>query len=504
MTNDDARDHLEEDRLVKARLDKIDAMRGAGVDPYPVRYARTHTAAQIIADHADLEPASETGVRVSVAGRLVGMRDIGKLAFGVLSDWSGRIQLFAQENILGDEFEGFTALDIGDWIGVTGEVITTKRGELSVRVEGVVLLAKGLRPLPEKWHGLQDTETRYRRRYVDLIVNDEVRDVVRARTAVVSSIRRSLDERGFLEVETPTLHAQPGGALARPFITHHNALGVDMYLRIALELHLKRLVVGGVERVYEVGRVFRNEGVSPRHNPEFTMLELYQAFADYGDMMDLTEAIVVEAAQRVVGTTELEYAGRPLSLAAPWKRISYLQSVSEATGVEWTLNMTLAEARSRANEHGVDIDPIWGVGKIVSEVWERHVEPTLWDPTIVVDYPKEISPLARMHRSEAGLTERFEVIVAGRELANAFSELNDPIDQRRRFEAQADARERGDDEAHPIDEDYLLALEYGLPPTGGMGLGVDRLVMLLTGQESIREVILFPHLRPETGRDEQA
>jgi lysyl-tRNA synthetase class 2 len=494
---DDARDHLEEDRLVKARLSKLDALREAGVDPYPVRFERSATAAELHDAHGDLDPGAETGVSVTVAGRLMNVRDIGKLAFGVLSDWSGSIQLFVQKNVLGDRFDDFTALDAGDWVGATGEVITTKRGELSVRVESFELLTKGLRPLPEKWHGLQDVETRHRRRYVDLIVNHEMRDILRARSAVVSSIRRSLDDRGFVEVETPTLHAQPGGALARPFVTHHNALGVDMYLRIALELHLKRLVVGGVERVYELGRVFRNEGVSPRHNPEFTMLEVYQAFADYTDMMDLTESLVVEAAERVAGTTEFEYAGRPLSLAAPWRRISYVGSASEATGVDWDLSMPVEEARAKALDLGVGVEAGWGVGKIVSEVWEARVEPDLWEPTIVLDYPKEISPLARMHRSEPGVTERFEVIVAGRELANAFSELNDPIDQRRRFEAQAAARARGDDEAHPIDEDYLLALEYGLPPTGGMGLGIDRLVMLLTGQESIREVILFPHLRPE-------
>ncbi|MDX1689592.1 MAG: lysine--tRNA ligase [Acidimicrobiia bacterium] len=488
---------LDDDRLVRARLDKLEALREAGTDPYPVRFERTHSAAAIAEAHPDLEPGAETGERVTVAGRLVGFRDIGKLAFGVLNDWSGTIQLFVQRNVLGEEFDAFADLDLGDWVGATGEVITTRRGELSVRVESFELLAKGLRPLPEKWHGLKDVETRYRRRYVDLIVNEEARRIARARSAVVASLRRSLDDRGFLEVETPTLHGRPGGALARPFETHHNALGVDMYLRIALELHLKRLVVGGIERVYEIGRVFRNEGVSPRHNPEFTMLELYQAFADYGDMMDLTEALVVEAAERVAGTTDLEYGDRPLSLAAPWRRIDYVESVSEATGVDWRLDMPLDEARSRAGEHGIEADPAWGVGKIVAEVWEATVEPELWEPTIVVDYPAEISPLARMHRSKPGVTERFEVIVAGRELANAFSELNDPVDQRRRFEAQAEARAGGDDEAHPVDEDYLRALEYGLPPTGGMGLGVDRLVMLLTGQETIREVVLVPHLRPE-------
>jgi lysyl-tRNA synthetase class 2 len=490
-------DALGDHRLTAARLAKIEATRDSGIDPYPPRYDRTATAADLHTEYGRLAPGEESGVAVAVAGRLLGTRDLGKLAFGVLQDWSGRIQLFAQADRLGVGFAAFTALDPGDWIGVRGEVVTTKRGELSVRVEEFTLLAKALRPLPEKWHGLTDVEQRHRRRYVDLIVNQEAAQVLRARTATVRVLRESLDRRGFVEVETPMLHLLPGGALARPFATHHNALGVDMYLRIAIELHLKRLVVGGVDRVYEIGRVFRNEGVSPRHNPEFTMLELYQALADYTDMIDLTEELVVEAAEAVVGSTALEYGGRRLSLAAPWRRLDYVGSAEEATGVAWDLEMPLDEAREHALRLGIGVEPGWGVGKIVSEVWETHVEGSLWEPTVVLDYPKEISPLARDHRDRPGLVERFEVIVAGRELANAFSELNDPLEQRRRFEAQAAARARGDDEAHPIDEDFLLALEYGMPPTGGMGLGVDRLVMLLTGQESIREVVLFPHLRPE-------
>jgi lysyl-tRNA synthetase class 2 len=497
MMNDDTGGSLEDHRLTAARLAKVEAARAAGVEPYPVRYERTATAADVHAGHGHMGPGEASGATVSVAGRLLNTRDLGRIAFGVLQDWSGRIQLFAEADLLGDRFAAFVDLDPGDWIGVSGEVITTKRGELSVRVEGLTLLAKGLRPLPEKWHGLTDVEQRHRRRYVDLIVNEDAAAVLRARTATVRALRESLDRRGFVEVETPMLHLLPGGALARPFTTHHNALGVDMYLRIAIELHLKRLIVGGVDRVYEIGRVFRNEGVSPRHNPEFTMLELYQSLADYTDMIDLTEAVVVEACGAVAGGTELEFEGRPLSLATPWRRIDYVGSVAETTGVEWDLRMPIESARDRALELGVGVEPGWGVGKIISEVWEAHVEPTLWEPTVVLDYPKEISPLARDHRSRAGLVERFEVIVAGRELANAFSELNDPVEQRRRFEAQAAARARGDEEAHPVDEDFLRALEYGMPPTGGMGLGVDRLVMLLTGQASIREVLLFPHLRPE-------
>jgi lysyl-tRNA synthetase class 2 len=490
-------EHLQEHFLTAARLAKVEALRASGVDPYPVSFTPTATAAAVLAAHAGLAAGGAAGVRETVAGRLVTMRRLGGLAFGVIQDASGRLQLYADAAVLGDRFAGFLDLDPGDWVGASGEVIRTNRGELSIRVEDFTLLAKALRPLPEKWHGLQDVEVRHRRRYLDLAVNPQARRVLAARSGILASLRRSLDGRGFLEVETPTLQVQAGGALAKPFITHHNALGVDMYLRIATELYLKRLVVGGVERVYEIGRTFRNEGVSPRHNPEFTMLELYQAYADYLDMIDLTEALVAEAAGAVAGTTEIEYLGRPMSLRPPWRRVGYLEAVSEATGVEWSMGMTLAEAREKARELEVETRSAWGVGKIVAEVFEAHAEPGFWEPTVVMDYPKEISPLARDHRRLPGVVERFEVIVAGRELANAFSELNDPLEQRRRFEAQVEARARGDEEAHPLDEDYLLALEYGMPPTGGMGLGVDRLVMLLTGEESIREVILFPALRPE-------
>jgi lysyl-tRNA synthetase class 2 len=493
----DGDQHLQEHFLTAARLAKVEALRRSGVDPYPVKFAPTATAGDLARGYGEIEPGAATGIEVVVAGRLMNLRRLGRLAFGVLQDWSGRIQLYADSDLLGDRFDEFTGLDTGDWVGAAGEVVKTRRGELSVLVGEFSLLAKGLRPLPEKWHGLQDVEQRHRRRYLDLIVNPESRRVLRARSATVSSIRRSLEERGFLEVETPTLQMQPGGALAKPFVTHHNALGMDMYLRIATELHLKRLVVGGVERVFEVGRVFRNEGVSPRHNPEFTMLEVYQAYADYFDMIDLTEALVAEAAERVVGTTELTYLDRPLSLRPPWRRVRYVEAASAATGVSWDLGMPIEDARREAGRLGLEVDPGWGVGRIVAEVFDARAEPGFWEPTVVMDYPKEISPLARAHRDDPDLVERFEVIVAGRELANAFSELNDPVEQRRRFEAQAAARSRGDEEAHLIDEDYLAALEYGLPPTGGMGLGIDRLVMILTGQESIREVILFPALRPQ-------
>ena len=491
-----AEEELEEHRLTAARLAKVEAMRTAGEEPYPVRFERTHTAVELHARYGDLAPSATTGTAVTVAGRLINTRQVGGLAFGVLRDHTGDIQLFVETATLGDRFAAFTDLDGGDWVGATGEVITTKRGELSIKVQEFCLLAKGLRPLPEKWHGLVDVEKRHRQRYVDLIVNQEARAVMAQRVEIIQSIRESLLARGFMEVETPVLHHVPSGGLATPFVTHHDALGIDMFLRIALELHLKRLIVGGADRVFEIGRVFRNEGVSPRHNPEFTMLELYQALADYGDMADITEALVVEAAERVLGTTEITFDGRPMSLSAPWRRLDYVGSVSEATGNEWDPVMTVSEARILAKSAGVKVDEAWGTGRIIAEVFEARVEDTIWEPTFVLDFPEEISPLARKHRSRPGLTERFEVTVAGSELANAFSELNDPVEQRRRFETQAAARDAGDHEAHPMDEDFLRALEYGMPPTGGMGMGIDRLVMLLTDQTSIREVVLFPHMRP--------
>jgi len=485
--------------LTARRVEKLAALRAAGVDPYPVgAFTPDARAADLHVEYDGLAPAASTGRAVRVAGRLVGRRDFGKLSFGVLQDGTGRIQLFVEEQTLGEEGMGrFRELDVGDWIGVRGEVITTKRGELSVRVAEVTLLAKSLRPLPEKWHGLQDVEERHRRRYVDLIVNEEARRTAVMRSRIVRELRAAFDRRGYLEVETPVLQTQAGGALARPFATHHNALDIDMYLRIAEELHLKRLIVGGFERVYEIGRVFRNEGISPRHNPEFTMLEAYHAYADYHEVMSLVENVLVEVVDELFGTRLVRYQGAELDFAPPWRRVTMIDAVAEATGARFSMGMAPEEAVRLAGSLGVSIDPGWGVGKILEEVFEERVEATLVQPTFVYDYPKEISPLARDHRSEPGLTERFELIVAGRELANAFSELNDPLEQRRRFEAQAAERAAGDEEAHPVDEDFLRALEYGMPPTGGLGIGVDRLVMLLTDQASIREVILFPTLRPE-------
>jgi len=485
------------DRIRAARLAKVEAIRESGGEPYPYRFERTAYAADLHDRHQGLEPGTDTGDVVTVAGRLLNVREIGGLSFAVLQDVSGQIQLFVSEEVLGDRYAGFGDLDAGDWIGAAGEVVTTRRGELSVRVTEFALLTKGLLPLPEKWHGLVDVEKRHRQRYVDLIVNSEARRIMQARIATVASLRETLAGRGFLEVETPLLHELAAGALATPFVTHHDALGIDMYLRIAIELHLKRLVVGGVERVFEIGRVFRNEGVSVRHNPEFTMLEVYQALADYGDMAELTEALVSQAAMAVCGTTVLTYQGKELDLTPPWNRIRYFDSVAEETGDPWDPAMPLDDARRLAAKADVHVEPAWGVGKIVAEMFESLVEPTLWRPTFVMDFPKEISPLAKDHRTTPGLVERFEVICTGSELANAFSELNDPIEQRRRFEAQLEARAAGDLEAHPMDEDFIRALEYGMPPTGGLGVGVDRLVMLLTDQSSIREVLLFPALRPE-------
>ncbi len=484
------------DPLTASRLAKVDALRAAGVEPYPVGFVPDATAAELAADHAGLEPGERTGRRATVAGRLVQMRDIGKLVFGVLRDGSGTIQLFGDAAGLGDRLDGFRDLDLGDWVGAEGEVITTRRGELSVHMTDFMVLAKALRPLPEKWHGLQDQETRYRRRYLDLAVNAEAREIARRRVAIAASLRETMAARGFVEVETPMLQTQPGGALARPFTTHHEALGIDMYLRIAPELYLKRLVVGGLPKVFEINRNFRNEGLSTTHNPEFTMLESYEAYADYHAVMELTEALVAGAATAVHGTTEIEYQGRSLDLTPPYPRLGLLDSVSEAMGRPVSLDMPRAELAGLAATAGVELDGAWGPGKIVTEMFEKRVEPELWGPVFVVDYPEEVSPLARSHRSRPGLTERFELFAGGIECANGYSELNDPLEQRRRFEAQALARAEGDEEAMSIDEDYLLALEHGMPPAGGLGVGVDRLAMLLCDVTSIREVILFPHLRP--------
>jgi len=466
-------------------------------EPVPYRADVTATTAQIIHDHADLEAGAETDTVVSIAGRLMLRRDQGKLAFGVLQDSTGRIQLFAMAKSTPD-FDGFTGLSIGDWVLVKGIVMNTKRGELSVRVDEWTVLAHAQRPFPDKWHGISDPDLRYRQRYVDLWVTEEARTAFRQRSAIVASIRRWLGERDFIEVETPMLHPIPGGALAKPFTTHHNALDTELYLRIAPELYLKRLVVGGMERVFEIGRVFRNEGMSTRHNPEFTMLELYWAYADHSDMMTLTEEMVAAAATDVIGSTTVDYDGREVDLSTPWRRATMEELILEHAGVEISLATPMDELRAICDKFDVDVKDHYGPGKLILEIYEKTTESQLWGPIFVTDYPVEVSPLSREHRDRPGYTERFEAIIAGRELCNGFSELTDPAVQRERFEAQEADGAAGDDEAMVVDEDYLRALEYGLPGTAGLGIGIDRLIMLLTGTTTIRDVVLFPTLRPES------
>jgi lysyl-tRNA synthetase class 2 len=463
----------------------------------PYRFETTTTLQELRGEYGALEPGTETGVEVSVAGRLMLRRAQGRLAFGELRDSTGSIQLFCGEKWT-KGFEEFTRLSLGDWIGVQGEVVATRTGELSVKVTSWVVLAETRRGFGDKWRGVTDVDLRYRQRYVDVWANERSRQVFLLRSRMVTLTRRWLEDRGFIEVETPVLHPIPGGATARPFVTHHNALDIDLYLRVAPELYLKRLVVGGFEKVFEIGRVFRNEGLSTRHNPEFTMLELYQAYADYRDAMVLTEELVSYLAIELLGTTSLTYAGRPLDLTPPWRRATLYELITEHAGVSVDVQMPVESLRSIAESLEIPIDAAWGPGKVVLEIFEKTTEPNLWGPVFVCDYPKEVSPLARDHRTQPGLVERFEPIVAGRELGNAFSELVDPEEQRARFEDQARARAAGDEEAMAIDEDYLRALEYGLPPTAGLGIGVDRLAMLLTGVEAIRDVILFPTLRPES------
>ncbi len=479
-----AADHL------KARRDKLDSLQAAGEDAFKVMFERSHLIGNIPELVPDLEPGGESDLKVRIGGRLMAFRRQGKLVFADLADASGKIQLLAQANRLGDRFAGLDDLDIGDWVGAWGPVIRTKRGELSVALEGFDILTKGLRPLPEKWHGLKDVEGRYRQRYLDLIANPEARTVMMARSSAIAFIRTWLQERRFIEVETPMLQPIHGGALAKPFTTYHEALNMNLFLRVAPELYLKRLVVGGVERVFEVNRNFRNEGVSVRHNPEFTMLEAYQAFADYNDMATLLEGMVSEAAQATCGSMKVPYQGEILDLTPPFRRARLIDLVREA-GADPDGDL-VADCRRL----GVKVDPNWSWGKLLLEIYEKKVERNLLQPTFVMDYPKEVSPLARSHRSDPRFTEHLDLVIAGMEVGVAYSELTDPIDQRNRFEAQIDD---SDDEAHAVDEDFLKALEYGMPPTGGLGFGIDRFLMVLTDQASIREVILFPALRPEEG-----
>jgi lysyl-tRNA synthetase class 2 len=463
----------------------------------PYRFERTRDAASLHEEFDGLEAGAETGVEVSVAGRLMLHRPSGKIAFSTLVDSSGSVQLFATTNDT-SRFDEFGKLSLGDWIGAAGQVVKTRKGELSVKVRDWMLLAEARRPFPDKWHGMTDVDTRYRQRYVDLWVTSEARRTFLMRSRLLSLMRRWLEDRGFIEVETPLFHTLAGGAHARPFVTHHNALDMELYLRIAIELHLKRLVVGGFEKVFEIGRVFRNEGIGYRWNPEFTMLELYEAYADYHDMMELTEQLVAYLATELLGTTEITFQGRELDLTPPWRRASMVDLIEEQTGVRVEVRMDVEELRRIARELGVErIEDRWGPGTLILEIYEKTTEAELWGPVFVMDYPQEVSPLARVHREKPGYVERFEPIVAGREIGNAFSEQVDPDDQRAQFEAQAARKAAGDEEAMVVDEDYLRALDYGLPPTGGLGIGIDRLAMFFADVHNIRDVILFPTLRPE-------
>ncbi len=480
------------------RLNKIGALRDGGTNPYPYRFDRSHSIGELRSQFDTLEPGTETEHRVTVAGRMMLRRQQGKLIFATLLDRSGEVQLFVSKAVIGDDgFDAFGEFDLGDWLGAEGTVMTTRKGELSVKVDRVELLAKAVRPMPDKWHGLTDTDTRFRQRYADLIVNEEARRAFRIRHEIIASFRRTLHSDGFIEVETPVLHLEAGGAHARPFVTHHNTLDMQLYLRIALELHLKRLIVGGMERVFEIGRIFRNEGISTRHNPEFTMMELYQAFADYSEMIDITERLITQATIDATGTSVVTIGEQQVDLAQPWRRARMIDLTSEAIGTEVHPSMPVEAMRTLAEQHGVGYNPSWGSGKIIEELFEATAESSLMHPTFVTGHPVEISPLARTDRNDPFLTERFELFVNARELANGYSELNDPVEQRARFEDEQAAREAGNVEAGTVDEDYLRALEYGMPPTGGLGVGMDRVAMLIAGVSSIKEVILFPTLRPE-------
>ncbi|AUS99145.1 lysine--tRNA ligase [Nostoc sp. CENA543] len=498
---------MSEEDIRAARLEKVEQLKQLGSNPYAYRWESTHHAAQLQEKFADLPSGEEVDVEVAVAGRIMARRVFGKLAFFTLQDETGTIQIYLeksriQESMAEIDADAFNHLkqltDAGDILGVKGTIKRTEKGELSVYVKQYSILTKSLLPLPDKWHGLTDVAKRYRQRYVDLIVNPEVRQTFRRRAQITAGIRRYLEERDFLEIETPVLQGEAGGADARPFITYHNTLEMELYLRIATELHLKRLIVGGFEKVFELGRIFRNEGISTRHNPEFTSIEIYQAYADYNDMMALTEGIITTVAQEVLGTLQLTYQGESVDLTPPWRRVTMHDLVKEYTGLDFNSFQTLEEAKTASKNAGIPgVDEAPSIGKLLNLAFEEKVETTLIQPTFVIDYPVEISPLAKPHRSQAGLVERFELFIVGRETANSFSELTDPIDQRERLEAQAAKKAAGDLEAQGVDEDFLTALEYGMPPTGGLGIGIDRLVMLLTDAASIRDVIAFPLLKPD-------
>lgn len=482
------------------RIKKLDTLRELGVAPYGTKFEATDRAGLLSKRHGEKSKEALESERIAcrLAGRIVALRRFGKAAFAVLQDGADRLQVYLKKDLLTEQaYKVCEGLDLGDWIGVSGHLFRTKTNELTVEVGELTFLSKALRPLPEKWHGLTDVETRYRQRYVDLIANPDVHAIFAARSRIIAGIRSFLIEKGFLEVETPMMHPIPGGAAAKPFVTHHNALGVDLYLRVAPELYLKRLIVGGFPRVFEINRNFRNEGISTIHNPEFTMLEFYVAYADYRDLIELTEELFGRLARDVVGNTTITYQGKSIDLAAPWRRWSYHQAILEVNRLDNTVLTDRAAALAAAKRLGVPVEEKASHVDILNEIFEETVEPQLIQPTFITDYPIEISPLARRKDDDPSLTDRFELYIAGREIANAFSELNDPLDQRRRFEAQVAQRDAGDEEAHHLDEDFLRALEHGMPPTAGEGIGIDRLVMLLTDQASIRDVILFPQLRPE-------
>ena len=491
-------DELNEQR--QQRIKKLDVLREAGVAPYGTRFEVNDRAGQLIKLHGEKtkQVLEQEKISCTLAGRVVALRRFGKAGFAVLQDGSDRLQVYLKKDLLSDQaYTVVEQLDLGDWIGVTGTLFRTKTDEFTVEVQHLTFLSKALRPLPEKWHGLTDVETRYRQRYVDLIANPQVHQIFATRSRIITGIRSFLIERGFLEVETPMMHPIPGGAAAKPFVTHHNALGVDLYLRIAPELYLKRLIVGGFPRVFEINRNFRNEGISTIHNPEFTMLEFYMSYADYQDLIALTEELISGLAQQLMGKTVIQYQGKEIILTPPWRRWSYHQAILEVNRLDPSVLHDRDKALAAAKQLNVHVDPTSTLFAILNEIFEETVEPNLQQPTFITDYPIEISPLARRKDADPALTDRFELYIAGREIANAFSELNDPLDQRERFEGQAVQREAGDEEAHVVDEDFLRALEFGMPPTAGEGIGIDRLIMLLTDQASIRDVVLFPQLRPE-------
>ncbi|WOV84449.1 lysine--tRNA ligase [Sporosarcina jeotgali] len=483
---------------LQVRRQKMEEIRNGGLDPFGARFERTHLSNELTEAYSELskEELDETPHVAKIAGRIMTKRGKGKAGFAHIQDLGGQIQIYVRQDAIGeDAYKLFTMADLGDIVGIEGTVFKTKVGELSIKVTEFTFLSKALRPLPEKYHGLQDIEQRYRQRYLDLISTEGSKETFILRSRIIQSMRRYLDGQGFLEVETPMLHSIAGGASARPFITHHNTLDMTLYMRIAIELHLKRLIVGGLEKVYEIGRVFRNEGISTRHNPEFTMIELYEAYADYNDIMALTENMIAHIAEEVLGTTKVQYGEDIIDVSPGWKRLHMADAVKEYTGVDFWREMTKEEAHALAKEHGIDVQPTMEVGHVLNEFFEQKVEEQLVQPTFVYGHPVEISPLAKKNPEDGRFTDRFELFIVRREHANAFTELNDPIDQRQRFEAQLVEKEQGNDEAHEMDDDFIEALEYGLPPTGGLGIGIDRLVMLLTNAQSIRDVLLFPQMR---------